>query len=379
MQISSIALHHLEIPLRSVFKHALAERRKTEAIVVAMRAETGMVGYGEILPREYLTGETIDRALRQTAPEIARRMLGKEFAGKDEVVGYLRAELDRVARDLACFCGFEIALLDLAGQTFGFPLGAVLGAEPGGELPAGVAIGFEVQTKALPKYCAALRLSGKRQVKLKVGLSDDLERLTIASHIFEMPLRLDANGAWISSEKAVRELASFLGRGIPLACIEQPIPAGDLDGLRRVREQTRIPVMVDESLCTLEDADRLIEARAADLFNVRLAKCGGLLGSQRLVQRAKQAGLSCHLGTLVGETGILSRAAEMFGRFVPDLECLDGKGQNEFLLAEDLLENPRDAREADARDPGLGIRVSELRLARYRRGDRIQFDLEKHL
>jgi len=156
--------------------------------------------------------------------------------------------------------------------------------------------------------------------------------------------------------------------------VEQPIAAGDLAGLRRIREETGIPVMADESVCTLDDADRVIEARAADVFNVRLGKCGGVLGSRRLVERAHQAGISCHLGALVGQTGILCRASEVFGRFVPGFVCLEGKGQNEFLLEADLLDQPADARQADPFAPGLGVRASDARLARYRMGEPLQFD-----
>src|SRR5207302_7622313 len=136
--------------------------------------------------------------------------------------------------------GFEIALLDLAGQVFDFALGGVLGAKAGEELPAGVVIGLETETGKLARYCAALRLSAKRHVKVKVGAADDVERLSIVSDVFgRMPLRLDANGAWASTEEAIRALSAMIDRNICVASIEQPVAAEDLAGLRRIREQTR--------------------------------------------------------------------------------------------------------------------------------------------
>jgi len=36
--------------------------------------------------------------------------------------------------------------------------------------------------------------------------------------------------------------------------------------------------MADESLCSLDDGRRLIEERAADIFSIRLGKCGGFSG-----------------------------------------------------------------------------------------------------
>ncbi|MBT9531803.1 MAG: hypothetical protein IV111_16680, partial [Pseudomonas sp.] len=231
------------------------------------------------------------------------------------------------------------------------------------ELPAGIVIGMEVDTKALPKYGAILRFSGKRHVKLKVGLPDDRERLAILADILKRPIRLDANGAWSSVDEALRALTGMAG--LPIASIEQPLAPADLAGARRIREETGIPVMADEALCTLDDADRLIEARAADIFNIRLGKCGGVLGSLRLVGRARDAGIACHLGTLVGETGILTRATEVFSRFVPGFDCLEGKGQNAYLLQGDVLEQPHTAVSAPMQAEGLGITVSRERFLSY--------------
>jgi L-alanine-DL-glutamate epimerase-like enolase superfamily enzyme len=142
--------------------------------------------------------------------------------------------------------------------------------------------------------------------------------------------------------------------------IEQPVSAGDLDGMRKVRERAGIAVVADESFRTMADARSIIKARAADALNVRIAKCGGLRASLELVNFAKDSGLSCQLGTLVGETGILSRAAEIFGDRVEGFEFLEGRLQNKQLLVEDIVEDTG----AHERY-GLGLRVAEERLARW--------------
>jgi muconate cycloisomerase len=140
-------------------------------------------------------------------------------------------------------------------------------------------------------------------------------------------------------------------RRFNIRSIEQPVPPRDLAGMRRVREESGVPVVADESLCTLDDGQRLIAAHAADIFNIRMAKCGGFLACLRLVKLANEAGLGCQLGTLVGETGILSRAAEIFGRRVEGFEFLEGKGQNKLLLVKDIVE-PVPPRE------GLGVAIA---------------------
>jgi muconate cycloisomerase len=145
--------------------------------------------------------------------------------------------------------------------------------------------------------------------------------------------------------------------------VEQPVAGDDIEGLRRVRLETGIPVMADESLCSLDDGSRLVEAGAADVFNIRVGKCGGLLGSLRLTELARASGLGVHLGALVGETAVLSRAAELFGRSVPGFACLEGKGQNRFLLEGDIGEEESGA-------PGLGVALRADWLAKYEQGRR---------
>src|SRR4029078_10196874 len=124
-------------------------------------------------------------------------------------------------------------------------------------------------------------------------------------------IRIDANAAWSATE-AIATLSKM--RAHKIESVEQPVAANDLAGMRAVREATGFRVMADESLCSMDDARKILESQAADIFNIRLGKCGGLLASRRLVQLAHRENLDCHLGTLVGETGILSHAREIFRR-----------------------------------------------------------------
>jgi muconate cycloisomerase len=143
--------------------------------------------------------------------------------------------------------------------------------------------------------------------------------------------------------------------------------------MRQVRQSVGLPVMADESLCTFEDGQRLIDSEAADIFNIRLGKCGGFSGAMRLVQLARENKLGCHLGSLVGETGILTSAAEDFGRRVEEFECLEGKGQNKVLLEADIVELVHRNPESNEAHSGLGIQVLEERLKRFSVSDSVHF------
>lgn len=394
MRIESVRLHRVRLPFAAGkrFGHALSERQASDAVFVELRdgasGAEGASGWGEILPRAYVTGETIEGVLHERGRVLAARLLGRTFGDREAVLAWIRGELAAVGRDrdLAAFGGLEVALLDLAGRRLGFSLADVLvapGAAPGPALPPGVIIGFEVETEALRKHCIALRFAGRTHVKVKVGRPDDPERLRVITRVLGpgVPLRLDANASWTVDE-AVERLLELRGtlEGVPIASIEQPVEPRDLAGMRAVHERTGIAVMADEAVCSLADADAIVAAGAAQIFNVRPGKHGGVLGSLAIVQRARAAGLGLHLGTLVGESGVLSRVAEVFGRClsaVAGFACLDGKGQNRFLLEEDVLRAPTD----DANDPavaapldapGLGVDVDPQTIARHRLGEPVE-------
>ena len=359
MRIADVTVYRVCIPFRRPFGHALCWREKTETIILCISCDAGLKGWGEVLPRWYLRGGTIAQVISRELPGLVESWRGRAFGNSDEVVTALCAEHHRRSCSLAALTGWELAMFDLAGKSFSFAAGEVLGRTVGRELEAGVVIGFDVDTEKLERHCLLLRLAGKRHVKIKVGRDNDLRRLQIVNAVLgpAVPIRIDANCAW-SEDEAISQLRRM--RQWNVCSVEQPVAASDLDGMRKVREKTGMAVVVDESLCSLEDACSIVQARAADVFNIRIAKCGGFLASLELVKLARDSGLSCQLGTLVGETGILSRASEIFGERVEGFNFLEGKRQNLRLLAEDVVE---DGQTHGAY--GLGIAMAEERLARW--------------
>lgn len=370
MRIESIELHSVQIPLKRAFAHAASSRSTSEAVLVRAVNEDGVEGWGEIRPRAYVTGETLEGVLEDSGPALARRLVGETFEAIEPVLAWSKAVLAEPSAPLATIGGVEAALLDVAGRRLHFSLADAIGGAPYPEVPPGVVIGFDIATPALARHCAMLRLAGRTHVKVKVGAEDDAARLRIIADVLgpELPLRLDANAVWTVDE-AIERLSGL--RGFALHSIEQPVAKDDLAGLARVREATGVPVMADESVCSEADAHRLVQARACDIFNVRIGKHGGLLAARRIVEIAQSAGVRIHLGTLVGETGILSRHAEVLSRSVQGAECLDGKGQHAFLLAEDILQVAETKKKAEVAGtplhaPGLGLSVDPERVARFR-------------
>jgi L-Ala-D/L-Glu epimerase len=124
----------------------------------------------------------------------------------------------------------------------------------------------------------------------------------------------------------------------------------------------------DESLVTVEQARRLIEDVACDLFNVRVSKCGGIAGSLAVARLAQEAGVKIQVGAQVGETGILSAAGRAFAAHVPALAFAEGSFGT-WLLAEDVtFENVAfgyGGRAPLLNTRGLSVTVNEQTLERF--------------
>jgi L-Ala-D/L-Glu epimerase len=176
---------------------------------------------------------------------------------------------------------------------------------------------------------------------------------------FDIDLRVDANSAWSPSE-AIHRLKEM--EPYRISAVEQPVAKEDFAGLKQVQEAVRIPVIADESLCTEDDAHRLISLGACQGFNIRLSKCGGPGAATRIRQLAEEAGILCQLGCHVGETSILSAAGRHFALTIPHLSYVEGSFSS-YLLVRDVIAQPvvfNDGGMAyELPGPGLGIEVME--------------------
>ena len=336
MTIVSLEARHVRIRLRRPVKHASHSRTETDNLIVVCKLADGSVGYGEGVPREYVTGETIDSAMSLLiASELGNRLPAcAGFAEALTAAENFRLNPipgdDRECRGNAARCAVELALLDAYGRMFGEPLMNVARAlapelyEPRDRVQySGVILsakGWKARILAL-----IYRIQGFEQIKVKVGIPglDDAKRLRMLRRVLgrSRELRIDANEAWAPGE-VLERIVSLERFGI--ASVEQPVLHDEVNSLTAVRRQTRVPIMLDESLCGLVDARRAVEAGTCDLYNLRLSKCGGFIPTLRLAQFAVQHGLGYQLGCQVGETGILSAAGRHFATSVKGIRNLEG-------------------------------------------------------
>src|SRR5262245_21354961 len=118
--------------------------------------------------------------------------------------------------------------------------------------------------------------------------------------------------------------------------------------------------MLDESLCSLVDAQRAADRGTCDLFNLRLSKCGGFISSLRLAQFAKRHGLGYQLGCQVGETAILSAAGRHFAASVGEPVAVEGSSDHHLVrerLSREDITFGRGGWAPGLTGPGLGVTI----------------------
>jgi muconate cycloisomerase len=211
------------------------------------------------------------------------------------------------------------------------------------------------------------RLYGFQDVKAKVGVEgqDDIWRLKWIRRILgpRFDLRLDANEAWSAAEllDRVEPLRQF-----SISVLEQPLPHSEVLALADLRPRLEIPVMLDESLCSYPDAILARKLGTADMFNVRLSKCGGILPSLQIIGLALRSGLGIHLGCHPGETALLSAAGRQVASRVQGLSYVEGSYDRHILkqnLTHQDITFGHGGWAKPLGGPGLGIEVDPEALA----------------
>jgi L-alanine-DL-glutamate epimerase-like enolase superfamily enzyme len=292
--IAAVRTHRLSAPLHTPFVTALRRATTVETLAVEIVDEDGRSGFGEAPQVWQVTGASI-----AGAEACVHEVMGPTLTGRDpdDLVARCAEVRRAVAGNDAAKAAVDTALHDLAARRLGVPLvrllgGTALRVPTDVTLSAGDAYGLAAAAKE--------RISaGFSVLKVKVGTdpAGDLARVSaIRAAIGAGPrIRLDANQGWTPRE-AVRIICGMEDAGLDVELVEQPVPGWDIEGLAWVSDRVHTPVLADEAVFGVRDLVEVIRRRAADMVNVKLAKCGGLMPARTLLGLAA----AHEMGTIVG-------------------------------------------------------------------------------
>lgn len=309
-------------------------------IRVRIRDDDGVEGWGEAAPNRFY-GETADMALGALA-----RLAPIVKACDPWMLEDVEAELNRALRlNGSVKSAISAALHDLAGKRLGVPVYRMWGLDPARAPLSSFTIAIAASDAELRERVA----QAQSYPVLKIKLGTDRDETIIRAVRDAAPdkiLRADANAAW-SPKHALRMIDVLVECGVEY--VEQPVAAHDLDGMRFVRERSKLPVIADESCVVSSDIPRLVGV--ADGINIKLSKCGGLREALRMIAIARAHGMLVMAGCMI-ETSLGITAA---AHFAPLLDYADFDGA--ALLADDPYKGATiDAGRIRIPDgPGLGV------------------------
>jgi L-alanine-DL-glutamate epimerase-like enolase superfamily enzyme len=374
-KIAGFTIFSLNLPFRIVFKHAAANRNSSDSIMLKCETESGATGFGECLPRIYVTGESRDHAFNLLHKNILPRMVGSEFSCIEDVISYLsncngKAPATWVPSSIpqtAAWAAVDLALLDAFGKEFNIPVRLNSQHQ---DLPPFTYSGVCSAEKGWKKIknLALFRIFGFRQVKIKIHPETALDTIQLSRKILGKgcDIRVDANMAW-DVLQAIESISQLSRLGVH--SFEQPLKPDDILGLSRLVQQTKLDIMVDESINDEESLERLITNKACTGINVRISKCGGLVGAYNRCLRAFEAGLKVQVGSQVGETSLLSAAQLILIAAVQRVTYAEGCFGEHLLLCDPA--QPHLQFGYGGRPPkilpsaGLGIRINEDIISKF--------------
>jgi L-Ala-D/L-Glu epimerase len=312
-------------------------------------AQGKRVGRGEAQPSFRVCGETLPsvQAFLGAARPLVEGVPPADWRST-------LAALDAMAPgNPAAKAALDMAVLDLAGQAARKPVHALLGLRRRA-MPTSATVVLDAP-EAMAAEAVAHAEQGFAHLKLKLGQAGrDAARLrAVRDAVPGARLRCDANTGWTEAQ-ALRLLPALEKAEVEV--LEQPVPRPFRAELGRIARAAELPVLADEAVLGLEDAQRLAEGRWADGFVLKLMKCGGLWQAKQMLALARREGLQVMVGCMVESSVGITAAAHLLG--APALRWADLDGA--WLLARDPFRGAAivDATIQPPERPGLGVAES---------------------
>jgi L-alanine-DL-glutamate epimerase-like enolase superfamily enzyme len=312
-RIVEVATARLVRELNQPFVTALRSTTQVVSVAVRLTTDDGAAGYGEAPQIWRVTGESQASVEACVLGPLADALLGLDLDA--ESVAAVHGLLARtVAGNTGARAACEVAAIDVVAQASGRGFAAFLGS-------SAETVATDITIAATVSDPAAERVpAGFAAAKIKVGIDPaDVERvIRIHGEAGDgVRIRVDANQAW-DLDTATAALDRWERADVPLEFIEQPLPAWDLRGHAELRRRVPVPVLLDESVFSVHDLDRAVDAEAADMVNIKLAKCGGVFAGREIARLARRCDLGLMVGSMMESELGVSAAAALASAIAPE-------------------------------------------------------------
>lgn len=331
-----------------------------DTVLVKITDDSGRTGWGQSVPSRTWSYETTESVRSVIDVHLAPALTGRAVSDLDEIWRVMNRTIAgafSTGHPIAK-AGIDLALFDLNGRRAGQDAGQQW------RRPAGrpVTLSWTLDPRSLDEVGAGLAAAharGFRNFNVKVGTDAAFDLQVCAELRRHAPAAfvwVDANGGYdLDTARAVAPRLADLG----IAALEQPLPANQLSGYRRLREQRALPILMDEGIVTLTDLREFHELGLLDGVAMKVSRCGGLTESRRIVEYLLAHGLQFFASGLTDPDVALSACLHLFSAYaLPHPAALNGP---QFLTGS-VLRAPLRIEGDQAyppAGPGLGVEVDE--------------------
>ena len=302
----------LQVTLKTTFRHAAATRDEGESIWVQAR-RNGSKGYGEGCPRVYVAGDDLESSVQWVKDNFSAGEVA--FETLDDLKEWVENNSAVIDKYPSAWCATEMALLDLLSREKGCNVEMLLGLDDYklcGRYTA--VLGDDKKWKYTTQADQYLiRGLSDFKIKLNGNLDRDREKLHILEDLCiqhdakDVRIRFDANNLWKDrSDEAIVYLTSMGGQ---VFALEEPVGSRNVEDMSKISIAMGLPIILDESLCTLEDLSHYRNAAGKFIANIKISRVGGLIRALRLIGELKKMDWPIIIGCHTGETSLLTRAA----------------------------------------------------------------------
>ncbi len=360
LQIEAIEIYKLLIPLKEPFVISLGTQFNADNVLIIIRTNQGISGYGECSPYMSINGESVDTCF------IVAQYLAQSLQNRNplNIEDCITAMDKTIYGNNSIKSAFDMALYDIAAKHSNLPLYKFLGGQKNKLVTTDMTVGIGSSDK-MANDAKRFQQEGFPAIKVKLGTTTqhDVARIKAIREAVgnEIPLRIDANQGW-DVPTAIETLQALSLYGIEHC--EEPIARWNFMQLPLVRKESPIKIMSDESCCDHHDAERLATLHACDYFNIKLGKSGGIFNALKIVQVAQQHNIKLQVGSFM-ESRLASSAFIHFAYSHPSIVHFDL--DTPLMMSEDPVQNGLQYKangivEIDD-TPGIGATIDETYLS----------------
>ncbi|MTT31357.1 o-succinylbenzoate synthase [Terrilactibacillus sp. BCM23-1] len=298
MNIQSVELKRLALPLKSAFETSLDRMTSKDFILVSVYDKDGLVGYGEstALASPYYNEETTDTVWYMLEKFLIPLLFDSDIQHPDDVL----KRFAPIRGNNMAKATLEGAVWDLYCKEKGVSLASRLGGQKD-MIDVGVSIGIEPTVDLLLGKVDQYLNEGYKKIKVKIKPGFDVSPIRAIRDRFgsDVPLMADANSAYtLKKLPIIKELDQF-----GLMMIEQPLAHDDMIDHAKLQREIQTPICLDESIHSAEDARKAIELGSCQIINIKIGRVGGISEAKKIHDICKKKNIPVWCGGML-ESGV---------------------------------------------------------------------------